>query len=326
MDENYRLNLDSLVIQNVIWIAGHRCAYVIDLSFISRFTEFSRSIHIMASMKNSESVMNNSISSRGTWSLQSREMTGYGFQFLLLALFVVHVLTLNDATNLSLFQSINALGAGLPAWLVSAITDLGNGTTLGVIVLCYLVKRPELTLRVVVAAILSLLMVPLIKDYFAAPRPAVILEHLNIIGETRHANSFPSGHTATAFLFAVTIFLVSKCNKVKLGLIAVAALVGASRIMVGAHWPADVVMGAIVGALCAYGALLLAPLVKLTDKLRLRSYLVLLVVILLCELDKGYDADAFWQVIMLRWIWFSVCAGLIWQFWKRTHRAAKLEG
>ena len=140
-------------------------------------------------------------------------------------------------------------------------------------------------------------MVPLIKDYFAA-------------------------HTATAFLFAVTIFLVSKCNKVKLGLIAVAALVGASRIMVGA----DVVMGAIVGALCAYGALLLAPLVKLSDKLRLRSYLVLLVVILLCELDKGYDADAFWQVIMLRWIWFSVCAGLIWQFWKRTHRAAKLEG
>ncbi|WP_237157960.1 phosphatase PAP2 family protein [Shewanella psychrophila] len=270
--------------------------------------------------------MNKIISSRGRWSLQSREMTGYGFQFLLLTLFVVHILTLNDATNLSLFQSINTMGALVPTWVVSAITDLGNGTTLSVIVLCYLIKRPDLTLRVVVAAILSLLMVPLIKDYFAAPRPAVILDYLNIIGETRHTNSFPSGHTATAFLFAVTIFLVSKCNKIKLGLIAVAALVGVSRVMVGAHWPTDVVMGAIVGALCAYGALLLAPLVNLTDKLRFRSYLVLLVVILLCELDKGIDADELWQVSMLRWIWFSVCAGLIWQFWKRSHRVTKLEG
>ncbi|BAJ04184.1 PAP2 family protein [Shewanella violacea DSS12] len=255
---------------------------------------------------------------------QSRQLTGYGFQILLLALFVVHILTLNDATNLSLFNLINGIGTQLPAWLVSAITDLGNGTTLGAIVLCYLIKRPELTLRVVVAAILSLLMVPLIKDYFASPRPAVILEYLNIIGETRHVNSFPSGHTATAFLFAVTVFLVSKCNKIKLGLISVAALIGVSRIMVGAHWPADVVMGAIVGALCAYGALLLTPLVRFSDKYRLFSYLALLAVLLLCELDKGIDADAFWQVIMFRWIWFSVCTGLIWQFWKRSHGVTNL--
>lgn len=248
----------------------------------------------------------------------SREMTGNGLQLLLLILFVVHVFTLNDATNLWLFRAINGLGAELPAWLVSAVTDLGNGTTLGAIVLCYLVRRPELTLRVVVAAILSLLIVPLIKDYFAAPRPAVILDYLNIIGKTRHENSFPSGHTATAFLFAVTLFIVTKCSKTRVVLLTVAACIGTSRIMVGAHWPADVVMGAIVGSLCAYGALLLAPLVRLSPTLRLRSYVFLLAVLVTCEFEKGYDAAEFWQVILLRWICFGVAGFMVWRYWKSS--------
>ena len=55
-------------------------------------------------------------------------------------------------------------------------------------------------------------------------------------------NSFPSGHTATAFGFAIVIFLASPMW----GLLAllIAALIASSRLILGAHHPSDLV-GAI---------------------------------------------------------------------------------
>jgi len=97
------------------------------------------------------------------------------------------------------------------------------------------------------------------KNYFAIPRPAAVLDHqqFTIIGDALTAHtSFPSGHTITIFTAVSAVVFVllreAKINNQHLTCwvylsIAVATLVAISRVAVGAHWPADLAFGAIIG-------------------------------------------------------------------------------
>jgi undecaprenyl-diphosphatase len=62
--------------------------------------------------------------------------------------------------------------------------------------------------------------------------------------------SFPSNHAAIAAAAAVALFFVSR----RLGAVATVAAcaMAASRVWVGVHYPHDVVVGAVVGALVAF--------------------------------------------------------------------------
>ncbi|MQY34263.1 hypothetical protein SRB17_22290 [Streptomyces sp. RB17] len=66
--------------------------------------------------------------------------------------------------------------------------------------------------------------------------------------------AFPSNHTAVAFAAAVALFFVSR----RLGAVAsVCALaMGASRVWVGVHYPHDVVVGAALGGLVGFLAMI----------------------------------------------------------------------
>ncbi|MGE6448500.1 phosphatase PAP2 family protein [Pseudoalteromonas sp. SD03] len=97
------------------------------------------------------------------------------------------------------------------------------------------------------------------KNFFAIPRPAAVLEHqqFTIIGETLTAyTSFPSGHTITIFT-AISAMVFVLLREVKISeqgkrywiyiSLMVATVVAISRVAVGAHWPADLAFGAILG-------------------------------------------------------------------------------
>jgi undecaprenyl-diphosphatase len=63
--------------------------------------------------------------------------------------------------------------------------------------------------------------------------------------------SFPSGHTATAFAALIAIGAIFPQARALLWIYAI--LIGLSRVVITAHYPSDVIGGAIVGAV---GALL----------------------------------------------------------------------
>ncbi len=70
-----------------------------------------------------------------------------------------------------------------------------------------------------------------------------------------HFHSFPSGHTTTMFALATAIALMlpQKHRAARITVFVFAGIIGASRIMVLAHYPSDVVAGMLVGA---WGAVL----------------------------------------------------------------------
>jgi undecaprenyl-diphosphatase len=81
------------------------------------------------------------------------------------------------------------------------------------------------------------------------PRPIATLgDKVRAVGAPpRGRASWPSGHTQAAFGAAVV--LAELFRRLRWPLLAVAALVGLSRIYVGAHFPLDVIAGMVIGVL-----------------------------------------------------------------------------
>jgi undecaprenyl-diphosphatase len=64
--------------------------------------------------------------------------------------------------------------------------------------------------------------------------------------------SFPSGHTSTAFALATSLSLEYPKWYVITPSFIFAGTVGYSRMELGAHYPSDVLAGALIGSTCAY--------------------------------------------------------------------------
>jgi undecaprenyl-diphosphatase len=116
-------------------------------------------------------------------------------------------------------------------------------------------------------AALGLLLGMLIRHYYVHERPFVLRppgEYVQLISHSADA-SFPSDHTIAAFGMAVGAVLY----RPRLGgvLLALAVVIGFSRVFVGVHYPWDVIGGAGVGTVAAVCVWAARPLVARLDRM-----------------------------------------------------------
>jgi membrane-associated phospholipid phosphatase len=155
--------------------------------------------------------------------------------------------------NRQIFLLVNGPNTPYLDWPMLSLTHLGNGMAAAMIVLLLTPIRRDLTIRAALAMIVAGILTSILKDLFASPRPpAVFGEMVHVLGPKLMRNSLPSGHTSTVFALAFSLRGHTHVRIFRVVMI-LAALVGISRVYIGAHFPVDVIIGALLGWLCAAG-------------------------------------------------------------------------
>jgi len=206
--------------------------------------------------------------------------------------------------NQSLFLWINGYDwpAAEPVW--SAITLLGDALTLVILLLFFVGRRADFIWSVMVALVVVSVVLHSGKSLFAVSRPPGVLdaEQLRTIGFVAYNGSFPSGHTTAAFAFAGAICLLRFPHWLKWTALALALLAGFSRMVVGIHWPLDVLVGAATGWLGMALSIWLASLMPWGQGLWAQRVITVLLLLAsgyaLWGFDGGYPA-ARWVYLVL---------------------------
>lgn len=117
-------------------------------------------------------------------------------------------------------------------------------------VLCLLPKTRRCGIAVLLSYVLVFLVGQLgLKDLIARPRPCHLDQMVELLVERPSSYSCPSTHSAWAFAAATSVWMYYK--KPGAVLLAVAALIGFSRMYLFVHFPTDVLLGAVLGAALA---------------------------------------------------------------------------
>ena len=122
---------------------------------------------------------------------------------------------------------------------------------IGFIAICYWLILPrrlkgQVLVFGLIAAIVTYTLVKIGGAVFYDPRPFVSAHTSPLIPHAVN-NGFPSDHTALAAAIAVAIYPISR--KFGLGLIALALIVGVSRILAHIHSPIDIIGSFVFAAI-----------------------------------------------------------------------------
>ncbi len=253
------------------------------------------------------------------------------------------------APQIEFFLALNHGSAALPPMLWSILTTLGDASVLFCLLSPLLVWRPQMMLAILAAVPLGGLLSVSLKALYQAHRPATVIDvdQFNVVGPLLNNASFPSGHTITAFAAALALVAMlvmqARQHAADLGgltdadsrlriaatsspmgalitvmalfaVLSVAALIGFSRVAVGAHWPVDVLAGAACGWLAGLSGAWVALRYPKVWQARISQFVVgqlLLLTALWLLLNKpeyALGAPAVWLAVA------CVLVTVVWQF------------
>jgi membrane-associated phospholipid phosphatase len=158
-------------------------------------------------------------------------------------------------TNQSLFLLLNHPGHRLGDRFWVNLTLMGDGAVALALVLPCIKRSPQCFWAALIAAVIATLYVQGMKQVISVPRPLAVLAQGEFFqaGPPYRAVSFPSGHAAAIFaITGIWVMGLSRRYLLRALLLVLAVLVSLSRVMVGVHWPLDLLGGMLGGWLAAW--------------------------------------------------------------------------
>jgi undecaprenyl-diphosphatase len=134
-----------------------------------------------------------------------------------------------------IFQWASRLGDGVVWYALIALLPLLAGR-----------KGAGVALQMAVSGLAGLLLYRYLKRTFVRERPFITHAAITRAGVPLDRFSFPSGHTLHAVCF--TVIAVSAFPVLALVLVPLAIVIALSRVVLGLHYPSDVLVGALIGA------------------------------------------------------------------------------
>lgn len=154
------------------------------------------------------------------------------------------------ALDQAVFLRLRALERPRLTPLMRALTALGDPQAWGLqgALLVLLAPRAHAVVRLGLAVGAATLLVQVLKRFCRRARPSAGIAGFRALAADPDAFSFPSGHTAVACAAAIALCgVVPGLGALELTLAGGIAL---SRVYLGAHYPLDVTIGALLGLAC----------------------------------------------------------------------------
>jgi undecaprenyl-diphosphatase len=146
--------------------------------------------------------------------------------------------------------------AAARAWVVrclDAVSRIGDGWIWYAVIVCLPwaggAVGTSASVRMIAVGIINLVVYKIIKRWIARPRPYRTCPGIRACARSLDEFSFPSGHTlhSVAFSLILTVYY----PMFALFVWPLTVLIAVSRVILGLHYPSDVIVGALIGAVTA---------------------------------------------------------------------------
>ena len=189
--------------------------------------------------------------------------------FGLLVVMIVATIFLFIEGHANSFLLLNTYHNKFADYIFFYITYIGDGwfAVFVTVLLSIFPKTRKLAIIVFASYAVSGLLAQLVKHLAETPRPStyftLVQYHKFVEGiDLAGSNSFPSGHTTTAFSLASVLACYTRNKKVQFLYLILAVAAGYSRIYLGQHFLTDVVVGAFFGTMTSIIAVIIAEKIK----------------------------------------------------------------
>lgn len=228
--------------------------------------------------------------------------------------------------NQSLFYFFNAWQLAVPGVVWSYFTIYGDAAVAMAMMLLFANRYPRILWTSMIALVVGAVFTIGMKDALHILRPPGVLplDTVHVYGPVHVYDSFPSGHTVTAWTLA-SILWVYLDKPWRLLPVLMAGMVGISRMAIGVHWPLDVLAGIGLGWLVGQLSVYLSRRVDIGMSPWTRGIIIMILgadSIGLFWYDNGYEQTFWMQYIIAGACVLSLILAVKTLFWQRDKNKA----